>query len=74
MSNDYESLRESNIERNKRFLQEIGLDRNVVHESTRQQEKTKVKRKRKASGEQNIDSRRSSRIAMLPAPSYKVIG
>ena len=83
MENEYESLRDSNIERNKKFLKEIGLETNVIRSeaassaaSSASNNTVKVKRKRRlpagAGAEQVVSSRRSMRIATLPAPSYKV--
>jgi hypothetical protein len=80
METEYESLRESNIERNKKFLKDIGLESNVVRENavaadSQRSKPQKGKRKRKLASEtalQDVNSRRSLRIATLPAPSYKV--
>lgn len=81
MENEYESLRESNIERNKKFLKDIGLESNIIREhetnnnhASRSDNKIQ-KKKRKfptVTAEQAVTSRRSLRIATLPAPSYKV--
>mmetsp|Transcript_5175 Transcript_5175/g.8507 ORF Transcript_5175/g.8507 Transcript_5175/m.8507 type:complete len:309 (-) Transcript_5175:102-1028(-) len=76
MENEYEGLRESNIQRNKQFLKEIGLEESVLRNNIAisKQSKGKTKRKRKLSISEmdvTINSRRSLRLAVLPPTSYK---
>ena len=79
MENEYESLRESNIERNKKFLKEIGLESNTMRETHTLAVGNSAKLQKKKRKfptptiEQQVNSRRSLRIATLPVPSYKVL-
>lgn len=65
----YEEIRQSNIERNKEFLSQIGL--NSLADTTRIPPAGRKKRPR-VDNEEIVPTRRSLRIAELPAPSYKV--
>jgi hypothetical protein len=69
---DYGSIRESNIERNRKFLQDIGLTAASTDASKPKKSGPKPKRKRTEYDAENVPERRSLRIADLPAPCYKV--
>lgn len=69
---DYGSLREHNIERNKKFLQDIGLD-GADDSKLLKVISSRPKRKRTQDRIEIAPERRSLRIADLPAPSYKVL-